>query len=249
MRQSEEIIKIENLSKSFGTTEIIKNISFSVYRGEVLGIIGPSGSGKSTILRCITQLETVSGGSVSICGQNLVKDGIYADKTALRSIALKTGLVFQNFNLFPHYSVLQNVADAPRRVLGKTAEEANALAVDLLSRMGLADKIENYPFTGSRISWSKLKIHISKSFHELPKFINEVSNILSSLNENQSNIILIGNDFQDGYCIDFSIKNLELISHFLMEYPGENYLFGLNQEWCICIYDVLDFGLPEPKLS
>lgn len=110
-------------------------------------------------------------------------------------------------------------------------------------------KIENYPFTGSRISWSKLKIHISKSFHELPKFINEVSNILSSLNENQSNIILIGNDFQDGYCIDFSIKNLELISHFLMEYPGENYLFGLNQEWCICIYDVLDFGLPEPELS
>ena len=110
-------------------------------------------------------------------------------------------------------------------------------------------KIENYPFTGSRISWSKLKIHISKSFHELPKFINEVSHILSSLNENQSNIILIGNDFQNGYYIDFSIKNLELISHFLMEYPGENYLFGLNQEWCICIYDVLDFGLPEPKLS
>ena len=146
MRQSEEIIKIENLSKSFGTTEIIKNISFSVHRGEVLGIIGPSGSGKSTILRCITQLEMVSGGSVSICGQNLVKDGIYADKTALRSIALKTGLVFQNFNLFPHYSVLQNVADAPRRVLGKSREEANTLAAEFLSRMGLADKISNYPY-------------------------------------------------------------------------------------------------------
>ena len=146
MRQSEEIIKIENLSKSFGTTEIIKNISFSVHRGEVLGIIGPSGSGKSTILRCITQLETVSGGFVSICGQNLVKDGIYADKTALRSIALKTGLVFQNFNLFPHYSVLQNVADAPRRVLGKSREEANTLAAEFLSRMGLADKISNYPY-------------------------------------------------------------------------------------------------------
>ncbi|ERF61204.1 ABC transporter, ATP-binding protein [Treponema socranskii subsp. socranskii VPI DR56BR1116 = ATCC 35536] len=146
MRQSEEIIKIENLSKSFGTTEIIKNISFSVHRGEVLGIIGPSGSGKSTILRCITQLETVNGGSVSICGQNLVKDGIYADKTALRSIALKTGLVFQNFNLFPHYSVLQNVADAPRRVLGKSREEANTLAAEFLSRMGLADKISNYPY-------------------------------------------------------------------------------------------------------
>ena len=146
MQQSEEIIKIEKLSKSFGTTEIIKNISFSVHRGEVLGIIGPSGSGKSTILRCITQLERVSGGSVSICGQSLVKDGVYADKTALRSIALKTGLVFQNFNLFPHYSVLQNVADAPRRVLGKSREEANALAAALLSRMGLADKTENYPY-------------------------------------------------------------------------------------------------------
>ena len=94
-------------------------------------------------------------------------------------------------------------------------------------------KIENYPFTGSRISWSKLKIHISKSFHELPKFINEVSNILSSLNENQPNIILIGNDFQDGYCIDFSIKNLELISPFLMEYPGENYLFVFMMFWIL----------------
>lgn len=146
MHQNEEIIKIEKLSKSFGTTEIIKEISFSVHKGEVLGIIGPSGSGKSTILRCIMQLESVSGGSVSIGGQNLVKDGIYADKASLRSIALKTGLVFQNFNLFPHYSVLQNVADAPRRVLGKTAEEADALAFNLLSRMGLADKIENYPF-------------------------------------------------------------------------------------------------------
>ncbi|HAH61233.1 MAG TPA: glutamine ABC transporter ATP-binding protein, partial [Treponema sp.] len=94
MNQSEEIIRVENLSKSFGTTDVITDISFSVYRGEVLGIIGPSGSGKSTILRCVTQLESISGGSVTICGKQLVKDGVYADRKAQRDIALKVGLVF-----------------------------------------------------------------------------------------------------------------------------------------------------------
>ncbi|QEY26185.1 hypothetical protein [Neisseria zalophi] len=110
-------------------------------------------------------------------------------------------------------------------------------------------KIENYPFIGSRISWSKLKIHISKPFHELEKFIDETFNIILELNKNQSDIILIGNDFKDGYNIEFSKENLELILNFLLDYPGENYLFELEQQWCICIYDVLDFGLSELKLS
>ena len=110
-----EIINVKNLRKSFGNTEIIKGISFSVYKGEVLGIIGPSGSGKSTILRCISQLETVSGGSISICGCPLVTDGVYVTKNERHEIVLKSCLVFQNFNLFPHYSVLENVRSEERR--------------------------------------------------------------------------------------------------------------------------------------
>ncbi len=141
----EEIIKVENLKKSFGALEVIKGISFSVHKGEVLSIIGPSGSGKSTILRCISQLEEVSGGTISICGQNLVKDGAYCSKDQRHRIILKSGLVFQNFNLFPHYSVLQNVMQPQIKVLKKSKEEARATAMQFLERMGLAEKADSYP--------------------------------------------------------------------------------------------------------
>ncbi len=139
------IIQVENLSKSFGTLEVIRDISFNVQKGEVLGIIGPSGSGKSTLLRCITQLEKVTGGSITICGQKMVDGGNYADKKTLREIGLKVGLVFQNFNLFPHLSVLRNITEAQRIVLKRSKEEAEQIAMDLLGKMNIADKAANYP--------------------------------------------------------------------------------------------------------
>lgn len=145
MKNSEYILQVKNLSKSFGTADVIKDVSFSVKKGEVLGIIGPSGSGKSTILRCITQLETVSGGSISVCGKDLVRCGIYAEKPELRAIRLNLGMVFQNFNLFPHFSVLRNVTDPQIRVLGRSKDEAEKEAMRLLARMGLAGKAEAYP--------------------------------------------------------------------------------------------------------
>lgn len=141
----EEIIKVENLKKSFGSLDVIKDISFSVHKGEVLSIIGPSGSGKSTILRCVSQLEDVSGGSISICGKKLVQDGSYCSKEERHSIILQSGLVFQNFNLFPHYSVLQNVMQPQLKVLKKSKEEARQTAMTLLERMGLGDKAASYP--------------------------------------------------------------------------------------------------------
>ena len=140
-----EIITVENLKKSFGTLEVIKGISFSVEKGEVLGIIGPSGSGKSTILRCVSQLEDVTGGTIKICGETLVENGVYVDKAKRHEITLKSGLVFQNFNLFPHYSVLRNVTEPQLRVLKKSKEEAVAVAMELLQRMGLETKAEAYP--------------------------------------------------------------------------------------------------------
>ena len=106
-----EIIRVENIKKSFGLLEVLKDISFSVNQGEVLGIIGPSGSGKSTLLRCICQLETVSDGSISVCSVPMVKNGVYSSKEQLSKIRLDIGLVFQNFNLFPHYSVMKNITD------------------------------------------------------------------------------------------------------------------------------------------
>ncbi|MBR1640020.1 MAG: amino acid ABC transporter ATP-binding protein [Treponema sp.] len=140
------MIKVENLKKTFNTgLEVLKGISFSVKKGEVLGIIGPSGSGKSTILRCISQLETVSDGSIYICTDALVKDGLYADKKKRHEIALNSGLVFQNFNLFPHYSVLKNITEPQVRVLKRPLREAEDTARELLSRMGLSGKEKSYP--------------------------------------------------------------------------------------------------------
>lgn len=141
----EEIIKVTDLRKSFDGVEILKGITFSLHKGKVLGIIGPSGSGKSTVLRCVSQLEKVSGGTIEICGKTLVKDGIYCSKQEAREIALKTGLVFQNFNLFPHMSVLQNVIDAPIHVLKKSKDEAVEIAENLLRRMNLSERLDYYP--------------------------------------------------------------------------------------------------------
>lgn len=141
-----EIISVKNLQKTFSDgIQVLKGISFNVEKGEVLGIIGPSGSGKSTILRCISQLETVSDGTIKICGQTLVKDGIYVPKQERHKITLKSGLVFQNFNLFPHYSVLKNIVSPQMQVLKKSKEEAQDNALLLLKRMGLEQKANNYP--------------------------------------------------------------------------------------------------------
>ncbi len=141
----EEIIRVTDLRKSFDGVQILKGITFSLHKGKVLGIIGPSGSGKSTVLRCVSQLESVDGGTIEICGKTLVDGGVYCSKSEAREIGLKTGLVFQNFNLFPHMSVIENVTDAPIHVLKKTKEEAFSEARELLIRMNLSDREDYYP--------------------------------------------------------------------------------------------------------
>lgn len=145
----EKMINLENLSKSFGETKVIRNISFTIDKGEVLSIIGPSGSGKSTMLRIITQLERADDGTLTVDGDTLFRsvDGkaVY-DRENERKIGLKTGLVFQSFNLFPHFSVLRNVMEAQRAVLKRGKDEAEAKAMALLRKMGLEDKARMYPF-------------------------------------------------------------------------------------------------------
>ena len=145
-----EIITVENLQKSFDGLGVLKGISFTLNEGEVLSIIGPSGSGKSTLLRCLTQLEPVDGGTINVCGQTMVtstKDGVvsYADKQTLRSVRLNLGLVFQNFNLFPHMSVMRNITEPQMHVLKRSKKEAEEVGRELLRKMGLEEKEKAYP--------------------------------------------------------------------------------------------------------
>ncbi len=147
------LLEMNNIQKSYGSLDVIKDISLKVEEGEIVSIIGPSGSGKSTLLRCATMLETVDKGEIVYLGEKAVwteetsKGGqaVYAKKRQLKEIQKNYGLVFQNFNLFPHYSVLKNVMDAPVSVQKRDKEEARKTAMELLKKMGLEDKAEAYP--------------------------------------------------------------------------------------------------------
>jgi polar amino acid transport system ATP-binding protein len=141
-----EIIKVRGLAKSFGSLEVLRDISFTVNQGEVVAVLGPSGSGKSTLLRCVTHLEIAERGSITLAGRDMLRDGVYVHSEELREICLKVGLVFQNFNLFPHFSVLRNITEAQIRVLRRQKGEAEERALALLDKMGLGDKARSYPF-------------------------------------------------------------------------------------------------------
>jgi len=145
-----EIISVANLKKEFDGLGVLKGISFTLNKGEVLSIIGPSGSGKSTLLRCLTQLEPIDGGTIEVCSKTMVRTTeagkvSYANKETLKEVRLNLGLVFQSFNLFPHMSVLRNITEAQMHVLGRSKEEANQVGRSLLAKMGLEEKEKAYP--------------------------------------------------------------------------------------------------------
>lgn len=143
------ILSVENVTKKFGGFEALRGVSLSMERGEAVAIIGSSGSGKSTLLRCINNLERVSGGRIEIDGELLVDtvDGQvkYPPEKELRRICMKTGMVFQQFNLFPHLTCLENITIAPIKILGQNRADAIANAGRLLRLVGLENKADSYP--------------------------------------------------------------------------------------------------------
>ena len=140
-----------DIYKKFGHLEVLKGVSLQVKQGEVIAIIGPSGSGKSTLLRCLNRLETIDRGTIEIDGEIMAKNGpdgraVYSSEKDITRLRRKMGMVFQNFNLFPHKSVLENLMLAPMLVNNVTAEEAEKTARELLAKVGLSQKADNYPF-------------------------------------------------------------------------------------------------------
>ena len=139
------LLEVKNIKKSFGKTEVLKGVSFTLEKGQVLAIIGSSGSGKTTLLRCLNFLETPDEGEISVNGKTLFSTGVKYTDDQIRENRLHFGLVFQNFNLFPQYSVLQNVTLAPTLLKMGTPEELEALGKKLLDQVGLSNKLDAYP--------------------------------------------------------------------------------------------------------
>ena len=168
-----KLLEINHCRKQFDKNEVLTDLSLSVEEGQVLSIIGPSGSGKSTLLRCATLLETMDGGDLIYLGNYAARDvggkAVYGTPAELQKIRGMFGLVFQNFNLFPHYSVLKNVTEAPMLVQKRAEKEVKEEALALLDQMGLSDKADAYPFQLS--GGQQQRVSIARALAMNPKIL------------------------------------------------------------------------------
>lgn len=169
-----KLLEINHCNKKFADNEVLKDISLSVEEGQVVSIIGPSGSGKSTLLRCATLLETMDGGDLIYLGEYTAKadktgKSVYGTKADLQKARQHFGLVFQNFNLFPHYSVLKNITEPPILIGKRPKDEVYAEARELLRKMGLADKEDAYPYQLS--GGQQQRVSIARALAMKPKIL------------------------------------------------------------------------------
>ena len=168
------ILEMNNIRKHFDGLGVLEDISFGVEKGEVVSIIGPSGSGKSTLLRCATFLEEIDGGEILYMGEKAAwtdADGkaVYVPQRDMRRFRSYCGLVFQQFNLFPHYNILKNLTDAPIMVQHRSREEAETVAMELLRKMGIADKAKAYPYQLS--GGQQQRVAIARALAMNPKIL------------------------------------------------------------------------------
>ena len=204
------ILEVKNIKKNFGKTEVLKGITFELQEGEVISIIGSSGSGKTTLLRCLNFLETPDSGTISVNGKMLF-DG--SDKNALndeqiRENRLHFGLVFQSFNLFPQYNVLQNVTLAPKLLKKGTNEQIESKAYELIEKVGLTDKVKNYPCELSGGQQQRVAIARALAlnpdilcFDEPtsaldPELTGEVLRVIKGLKESGSTMIVVTHEME-----------------------------------------------------
>ena len=233
------MLKIRGLKKSFGNNTVLKGVDLDIMEGEILVIVGPSGGGKTTLLRVITGLETCEEGTIELAGDVLCKNGKYADKKSINAIRKNIGLVFQGFNLFPHKSVLENIIEAPIRVLGEKKESAIENAIEILTFLGLADKAKNYPCELS--GGQKQRVAIGRALALNPKLMcfdeptsaldpsltKDVATLIKSLSQKGMSMLIITHDMEFAKLVSNKIVSMD--SGIIIDKHIYNYKIEISQ--------------------
>lgn len=215
------MLKIRGLKKTFGNTLVLKGVDLDILEGEIVVVVGPSGGGKTTLLRIITGLEKCDDGTIEIDGYTFCKDGRYCDKKSSSIIRKNVGLVFQNFNLFPHKSVLENIIEAPTRALGEKKENAINKANEILSFLGLSDKANNYPCELS--GGQKQRVAIGRALALNPKLMCfdeptsaldpsltlDVAKLIKSLSKTGMSMLIITHDMEFAKLVSDKIVSMD----------------------------------------
>lgn len=200
------MLKLRNIKKSFGNLDVLKSIDLDIDEKEIVVLVGPSGGGKTTLLRIINMLERCHSGYIEVNGRVLCNDGRYIDKKSMMEISKDVGMVFQNFNLFPHKSVIENIIEGPMRVLKKSKEQSKSEAREILSFLGLSEKEDSYPHQLS--GGQKQRVAIGRALAMEPKLMcfdeptsaldpeltEEVANVIKMLRKKGMTMLIITHD-------------------------------------------------------
>lgn len=233
------MIKVNNLKKQYGELEVLKNITLEVTEGEVVCIIGPSGSGKSTLLRCLNALEEINSGEVSILGHN-----IFDKKANINKLREEIGMVFQSFNLFPHLSVIDNITMAPKSLRKISKDEAEKQAIELLRKVGLEDKKDEYPNNLS--GGQKQRVAIARALAMNPKImlfdeptsaldpemVGEVLNVMQDLAKEGMTMVVVTHEM--GFAREVSDRVIFMDGGYILEEGNPKDIFTKpKNERCI----------------
>ena len=239
------LLEMKHMKKSFDGTEVLKDISLSVKAGEIVSIIGPSGSGKSTLLRCATMLEQADSGEIIYLGEKAAwtgEDGkmVYAKKDRLKEIQRNYGLVFQNFNLFPHYSVMKNMTEAPILMQKRDKKEVYDTAKDLLKRMGLEDKENAYPWQLSGGQCQRVAIARALALNPRilffdeptsaldPELTGEVLKVIRSLTDLDITMVIVTHEM--AFAREISDRVIFMADGVIVEEGAPEEVFGSEKE-------------------
>lgn len=238
------LLEMNHVQKSFGGLDVIKDISLAVGEGEIVSIIGPSGSGKSTLLRCATLLETMDRGDLIYLGEYAAKDDgketVYAPKKNLKQLQENFGLVFQNFNLFPHFSVMKNITDAPIHVQKRDKEEVYRSARELLKKMGLEDKEDAYPCQLSGGQCQRVAIARALALNPKilffdeptsaldPELTGEVLKVIKSLADMQITMVIVTHEM--AFARDISDRVIFMADGVIVEQGTPEEVFASSNE-------------------